>query len=322
MQYRYEGNIFSGEKRMELLVVPRCRCASHRRSRSYPPRPSEARRPPDVRRRQREVRVTVINDTRRQRSVRSTRNAAGMDRHTAGAPVTFEREDEAQTVRFDVRPGASTTTGSTRYGDRRDHDGRTFGTRVQVVEYPHITRHHIYDEADDSEGDRCADARNLTVGYVMGVGDQVPPAIEQLGAKVELIDADELAWGNLSRFDAIVTGVRAYERRADLRAHNHRLLEYAVNGGTVIVQYNKFEFNDAQYGPYPAKVSADRITDENAPPQVLDARATRSSRRRTRSARRRGRTGCRSAGCTSWASRTRGITIWCSWRTTSRTTGA
>ena len=47
----------------------------------------------------------------------------------------------------------------------------------------------------------------------MGVGDQVPPAIEQLGAKVEMIGAEDLAWGNLSRFDTIVTGVRAYERR-------------------------------------------------------------------------------------------------------------
>src|SRR5204862_533316 len=109
---------------------------------------------------------------------------------------------------------------------------------------------------------------NLLVGYIMGVGDQVPPAIEQLGAKVEMIGPDELAWGNLSRFDTIVTGVRAYERRTDLRANNSRLLEYVFNGGTLIVQYNKFEFNDAQYGPYPAKVSSNRITNENAAPQV------------------------------------------------------
>ena len=50
-----------------------------------------------------------------------------------------------------------------------------------------------------------------------------------------------------------MTGVRAYERRADLRAYNQRLLDYAKAGGTVIVQYNKFEFNDAQYGPYPGE---------------------------------------------------------------------
>ena len=65
--------------------------------------------------------------------------------------------------------------------------------------------------------------------------------------------------------------MRAYERRDDLRANNSRLLEYVFNGGTMIVQYNKFEFNDAQYGPYPAKVSSNRVTDENAPIQAVAA---------------------------------------------------
>ncbi len=87
---------------------------------------------------------------------------------------------------------------------------------------------------------------NLNVGYIVGVGDQVPPAIEQLGAKVSFIDQDELAWGDLSKHDVIMTGVRAYERRADLRAYNRRLLDYVERGGTVIVQYNKMEFNQAR----------------------------------------------------------------------------
>ncbi len=63
--------------------------------------------------------------------------------------------------------------------------------------------------------------------------------------------------------------MRAYERRKDLRAYNQRLIEYARNGGTVVVQYNKFEFNQAQYGPWPAKVSSDRVTDETSPVRVL-----------------------------------------------------
>ena len=97
----------------------------------------------------------------------------------------------------------------------------------------------------------------------------MPPAIEQLGAKLSFIDQDELAWGDLSKYDAIVTGVRAYERRADLRAYNRRLLDYVERGGTVIVQYNKLEFNQAQYGPYPAKVSGNRVSDETVPVKVL-----------------------------------------------------
>jgi hypothetical protein len=140
-----------------------------------------------------------------------------------------------------------------------------------VIEYPHTARRHIYLESQVTI--KALDVRvppGLRVGYVMGVGDQVPPAIAQLGASVALLDSPDLASGDLSTFDAIVTGVRAYERRADLRAYNHRLLEYARNGGTVLVQYNKFEFNQAQYGPFPAKVSSTRVTDEGSPVRLLE----------------------------------------------------
>src|SRR5581483_1076064 len=188
----------------------------------------------------------------------------------AAQAVTLDREDETKTVRFTVRPGPGASPGEADIRAVATMNGAAFDRGFQVVEYPHIRRYHIYDPAHTVV--KVIDVRtppNLRIGYVMGVGDQVPPAIEQLGAQVEMLNADDLAWGDLSRYDAVVTGVRAYERRDDLRANNSRLLEYVFNGGTVIVQYNKFEFNDAQYGPYPAKVSSNRITDENAPPQIL-----------------------------------------------------
>jgi hypothetical protein len=143
-------------------------------------------------------------------------------------------------------------------------------TGYQVIEYPHIQRRHKLIPASSSVTlIDVAVAPSLAVGYIMGVGDQVPAALQQLGARVTLIDADEMAWGDLSKYHTIVTGVRAYERRADLRANNHRLLKYVEQGGTVIVQYNRMEFNQAQYGPYKAAVTSDRITDENAPVKVL-----------------------------------------------------
>ncbi len=104
----------------------------------------------------------------------------------------------------------------------------------------------------------------------MGAGDEVPAAITQLGARVEFLQSDDLAWGDLSRFPVIVTGVRAYEKRADLRANNARLLDYVRSGGRLIVQYNKLEFNAAQYGPHTAQVSSDRVTDETAPVRILE----------------------------------------------------
>jgi hypothetical protein len=145
-----------------------------------------------------------------------------------------------------------------------------YANGYQEIEYPHVERRQVIKPAETAL--KVVDVKiipNLSVGYIVGVGDQVPQAIEQLGAKLSFIEQDELAWGDLSKYDVIITGVRAYERRADLRAYNHRLLDYAEGGGTVIVQYNKMEFNRAEYGPFPAKVSANRVSDELVPVKVL-----------------------------------------------------
>jgi hypothetical protein len=279
VEHRYEGNIFSGEKRSELLVVP---AVSVRVTPQISIVPAASIRPvsPLVARRgsgapspDREVRVTVVNDTDGvlEPAVR-LEVPAGWTVTPKDQKVKLERADESQTVRFMVKPAATAKEGEFQINAVATVNGQNFNRGYEIIEYPHIQRYHIYDDARTTL--KVIDVRvqpNLTVGYVMGTGDQVPPAIEQLGAKVEMISADDLAFGNLSHFDVIVTGIRAYERRDDLRANNSRLLEYVFNGGTVVVQYNKFEFNDAQYGPFPAKVSSNRITDEAAPPRMLDA---------------------------------------------------
>src|SRR6185436_3887404 len=220
----------------------------------------------------REVRVTVVNDLPgASESVVSLDLPQGWTSAPPEQPLKLARSDESQTLRFVVRPPLGTKAGEYPVRAIVKQGGATYDRGYQVIEYPHIHRQHIYDGATTII--KVIDVNtlpNLTVGYIMGVGDQVPPAIEQLGAKVEFITPDDLAWGNLSRFDAIVTGVRAYERRADLRANNARLLEYVNNGGALIVQYNKFEFNETQYGPFPAKVSNDRVTDENAPVRIAN----------------------------------------------------
>jgi LmbE family N-acetylglucosaminyl deacetylase len=290
VQYRYSGDIFSGEKRSDLLIVP---ALSVRVSPEVAIIPASSLRQPSAtsaatagrggRRgapvsvpvgagESREIRVTVVNGS--PGASESTVSLDIPEGWTSTPPqlgLKLARSDESQTLRFLVKPPLGTKAGEYRVRALVKQGDATFDRGYQVIEYPHIRRQHIYEAASTTI--KVIDVNtipNLTIGYVMGVGDQVPPAIEQLGARVEFISADELAWGNLSRFDAIVTGVRAYERRADLRANNNRLLDYVNNGGTVIVQYNKFEFNEAQYGPYPAKVSNDRVTDEHAPVKVLN----------------------------------------------------
>jgi LmbE family N-acetylglucosaminyl deacetylase len=114
--------------------------------------------------------------------------------------------------------------------------------------------------------------RELRVGYVAAGDDPVPETLRQLGIQVEMLDEPELAFGNLSRFDAIVIGIRAYELRSDVARANARLLRYVAEGGTLVVQYERdFAWDRLEPAPYPATMErpAPRVTDENSPVRFL-----------------------------------------------------
>jgi hypothetical protein len=113
-------------------------------------------------------------------------------------------------------------------------------------------------------------APGLNVGYVMGPGDTVPGALEQLGIGVSLLSAEDLASADLSRYDTILVGVRAYEFRPDLVANQQRLIDYVREGGTVIVQYQTLASEGVTFTPYPAKLSRARVVDETAPVTILE----------------------------------------------------
>lgn len=108
---------------------------------------------------------------------------------------------------------------------------------------------------------------NLHVGYIPAEGEPIPEALRMLGIRVDDLDPQALAFSDLSKFDAIVVGVRAYELRSDLPGANQRLLDYVSRGGTLIVQYNRdFIWDTRSYAPYPAHIGTPtpRTTDETA----------------------------------------------------------
>lgn len=263
VQYRYVKDIYIGDKRMELNVVPAFSV------RMTPPLAVFPVASPNA---QREVHVSVTNSTKGAAQVTVALDLpAGWTATPATVPIKFEHEDESLSARFQVTAPNHVNVGE--YTLRAVVTGPSdlkYTNGYQEIEYPHVERRQVIKPAETAL--KVVDVKvipNISVGYIAGVGDQVPQAIEQLGAKVSFIDQDELAWGDLSKYNVIVTGVRAYERRDDLRAYNHRLLDYAERGGTIIVQYNKMEFNRAEYGPYPAKVSANRVCDETVPVKAL-----------------------------------------------------
>ena len=155
---------------------------------------------------------------------------------------------------------------------------QTIATSMETINYPHIPPQVLFPPAKAKLVHAEVRLLAKTIGYVMGAGDEVPQALQQLGADVMLLGPDDLAGGNLSRFDAIVTGVRAYNVRADLRANQARLLDYIQNGGTLVVQYNVADGRNpfggetsllANIGPYPITTGSERVTVEEAPVQFL-----------------------------------------------------
>ena len=110
------------------------------------------------------------------------------------------------------------------------------------------------------------------VGYVRGAADLVPEALDVVGVPVRLLTADDLEKGDLSGYDVIVIGSRAYETDPALVASNGRLLDYVRQGGRLIVQYQQYPFVRGRYAPFPLTIAQphDRVTDETAPVTLLE----------------------------------------------------
>jgi hypothetical protein len=143
---------------------------------------------------------------------------------------------------------------------------------VDVVDYPHIRPRLLPTRAlSVLQVLDVAVPEGIAVGYVQGAGDDGAEALAQLGVDVTTLGPEELASGDLDRFDTIVLGIRAYEFRPDVVANNGRLLDYARRGGTLVVQYNKYEFPQGEFAPYPLTMSRphDRVTDEAADVTLL-----------------------------------------------------
>jgi LmbE family N-acetylglucosaminyl deacetylase len=185
--------------------------------------------------------------------------------------ITIAVAGQEATRRFTVRSPAVAAEGSFRIRAVADFRGRQISHGYRVIEYPHIRSHLLYREAVTRvEVFGVNTAQGLQVGYVMGAGDDVPGAIEQLGIGVHLLSAEDLASGALGRYDTIVVGARAYEFRPELVANQQRLLDYVREGGTLIVQYHTLASEGVAFTPYAAKLSRARVVDATALVTVLE----------------------------------------------------
>jgi len=142
-----------------------------------------------------------------------------------------------------------------------------YNEHLQKIVYDHIPNTHYLTQDIVKVVDEPIRIKGSKVGYIAGSGDFTEEALVQLGYRVEKITAANCTLQYLAGFDAIVTGVRAYNVNAFLKDGYQTLLQYVQNGGNLIVQYNRAGTNGLTppMAPYPFTISGgSRVTEENA----------------------------------------------------------
>jgi LmbE family N-acetylglucosaminyl deacetylase len=146
-------------------------------------------------------------------------------------------------------------------------NGRTYTKGIKEIKYDHIPIQTLFPEAEVKLVKLDVVKKSKRIGYIPGAGDEVQACLNQLGYEVTALSDAKLASENLSQYDAIITGVRAYNTNEKLLSFKQKLMEYVASGGNLIVQYNTNSWAgplSSDIGPYKFKITRNRITDEEA----------------------------------------------------------
>ncbi len=182
---------------------------------------------------------------------------------TAGLTV---QQTAAALGSWSARPAAG-ATGSMTANLLLDHNGRKdTALQLRTVSYDHIPRIDYFRPAVEKFVLADVKTAGHRIGYIEGAGDKVPQALVQMGYEVVLLKEKDITPANLRSFDAILTGIRAYDVHDWLTARHDVLMEYVKEGGNLIVQYNREDLGQVKtnIGPFPFAVANIRVTDENA----------------------------------------------------------
>ena len=183
-------------------------------------------------------------------------------------PFSFKNKYDESEFIFKVKPPANSSeveisaSAETNFGNSN--------RSIQIINYSHFPIQTLFPIAKAKLLRLDIKKVVSNIGYIMGAGDLVPNELKELGYNVQMLSDEDLDNADLSKFDAIVAGVRVYNTRKRLEIDQPRLMEYVKNGGTYIVQYSRtYNMVTKDIGPYPFRISHDRVTVEQAPVTFL-----------------------------------------------------
>jgi len=193
----------------------------------------------------------------------------GWTMQPASANISMAKKGDEQIVTFNINPSNVTSSGVEKSIIKfiAEVDGIEYSQGIKEIKYDHIPIQTLFPEAEAKLVRLDVNKRLKRIGYIPGAGDEVQSCLSQLGYEVITITDDMLTKENLSQFEAIITGVRAYNTNEKLSTYKQKLMDYVSGGGNLIAQYNTNSFVGpfkGDIGPYPFKITRDRVTDENA----------------------------------------------------------
>lgn len=190
--------------------------------------------------------------------------------------VSFTRQGEVKALEFIVKPTNQIEEGTFNIGAIASVDGQQLRSTVQTIHYDHIgTTYYIYPAEVKGTAFNLQIPEGLKVGYIESGFDQVADELRNVGMDITKLSSNDLKFGDLSQYDTIVIGIRAYLSREDVRESNQRILDYVKNGGHLIVQYHKpwDQWNPEGTPPYNLVLGQPsikwRVTDEDSEVNML-----------------------------------------------------
>ncbi|MES2515975.1 MAG: PIG-L family deacetylase [Bacteroidota bacterium] len=179
----------------------------------------------------------------------------------------FKLVNKGDEAIIEVSVSADKTTKDGKFQASVKINDASYNKSIKRIDYDHIPYQFILSDAEAGLVNVDVKKAGIEIGYIAGAGDDVPASLKQVGYNVTVLTDDFLTNGDLSKYNAIVTGVRAYNTNDRLQVHYNKLMEYVKNGGNLVVQYNtnnRIGPVQAKIGPYPFTISRDRVTNEKA----------------------------------------------------------
>jgi LmbE family N-acetylglucosaminyl deacetylase len=185
----------------------------------------------------------------------------------------LEGEDTRRSFTFEVRAPRTLAPGEYHIHAVATSAGRRDDRAAGLVDFPHVRPVAYVTSATVRVAAASLALPNLrSVGYVRGASDVVPELLTSVGVPVTVLGPSDLERSDLSSYEAIVIGSRAYETDSGLVANNGRLLDYVRAGGRLIVLYQQYQFVRGNFAPFPLRIASphDRVTDETSPVREIE----------------------------------------------------